>query len=106
MQPSQRCAPGVKGIFKRNSKKLVRAFGPGKIPEKIPGRSPEDPPGKLPGPSAIHRVLSEPWRQYWAMLGSTVFAYATMPPPRCLAVEKPDCFNRASASAERAPVLQ
>ena len=38
--------------------------------------------------------------------GSTVLAQAVMPPPRCLAVENPDCLSRASASAERTPVLQ
>jgi hypothetical protein len=44
--------------------------------------------------------------QYTGTLGSTVLAQAVMPPPRWRAVEKPDCLSRASASAERAPLLQ
>src|ERR687898_1846403 len=44
--------------------------------------------------------------QYTGMSLSTVLAQAVMPPPRCLAVENPDCLSRASASAERTPDLQ
>jgi hypothetical protein len=44
--------------------------------------------------------------QYTGMLSSTVLAQAVMPPPRCLAVENPDCLSRARASAERTPDLQ
>ena len=44
--------------------------------------------------------------QYTGISLSTVLAQAVMPPPRCLAVENPDCLSRARASAERTPVLQ